>query len=316
VPRIFVLALRPALQRALGVGGVGPDEVQAPARRAAVGDAHHQARAALAGVAKLDAQELAVVGEALRGLAVDQHLVDLHVDRVQLDRAQVVPAHAQPQARAPGQTFARQIEIDLEPYVLERDRTIGRVVRPGACGNEGFRHRAHHPTASPRERQALVYAAGVSESPAPVRREHFMRDATPAEVYAVVVDFPAYPRLFPDFASTKVLAPAAGDGKRLHVEFRMQKVVPIRYVLAVLCDPQALTVEWTYVEGEVVTGSEGGWRFTADGQGTRVAYRASLTIKAPLPGFVIRKVTDALVSASLPAMFASIEREVAARRPK
>jgi ribosome-associated toxin RatA of RatAB toxin-antitoxin module len=151
----------------------------------------------------------------------------------------------------------------------------------------------------------------VSDSPSPVRREHFIRGATPAEVYAVVVDFSAYPRLFPDFASARVLA---SDGHRHQVEFRLQKVVPIRYVLDLRCDPAAPTVEWSFVEGEVVTGSEGGWRFTADGDGTRVAYRATLTIKAPLPGFVVRKVTDALVSASLPAMFASIEREVAARR--
>ena len=151
----------------------------------------------------------------------------------------------------------------------------------------------------------------MSESPAPVRREHLIREAAPADVYAVVTDFPAYPRLFPDFAATTVLAT---EGKRRRVEFRLQKVVPIRYVLDVICDSDAATVEWTFVEGEVVTGAEGGWRFTAEGPGTRVAYRASITIKAPLPGFVIRKVTDALVSASLPAMFASVEREVAARR--
>jgi coenzyme Q-binding protein COQ10 len=151
----------------------------------------------------------------------------------------------------------------------------------------------------------------VSESPPPVRREHVIREGTPAEAYAVVTDFAAYPRLFSDFAATTVLAT---EGNRRRVEFRVQKVLPIRYVLDLVCDPEACTVDWTFVEGEVVTGSEGGWRFTAEGAGTRIAYRASLTIKAPLPGFVIRKVTDALVSASLPAMFGSVEREVAARR--
>ena len=39
-----------------------------------------------------------------------------------------------------------------------------------------------------------------------------------------------------------------------------------------------------------------------------------MRIKAPLPGFIVRKATDALVSASLPGMFASIEREVNRRR--
>jgi ribosome-associated toxin RatA of RatAB toxin-antitoxin module len=151
----------------------------------------------------------------------------------------------------------------------------------------------------------------VSENPAPVRREHLIPDAAPADVYAVVTDFPAYPRLFPDFSATAVLGT---EGKHRRVEFRLQKVVPIRYVLDLVCDPDLPAVDWTFVEGEVVTGAAGGWRFTAEGTATRVAYHASISVKAPLPGFVIRKVTDALVSASLPAMFASVEREVAARR--
>jgi hypothetical protein len=37
-------------------------------------------------------------------------------------------------------------------------------------------------------------------------------------------------------------------------------------------------------------------------------------VKAPLPGFILRRVTDGLVAASLPNMFASIEREVRKRQ--
>jgi ribosome-associated toxin RatA of RatAB toxin-antitoxin module len=147
----------------------------------------------------------------------------------------------------------------------------------------------------------------------PIRRSHRIADAVPAEVYAVVTDFAAYPRLFPEFTAARVLE---SEGKRRRVEFKLQMVVPVRYVLDLVCDPEAGTVEWTFVEGEVVKGSEGGWRFTAEGPATRVDYRASLTIRAPLPGFVVRKVTDALVSASLPAMFTAIEREVIARRAR
>jgi ribosome-associated toxin RatA of RatAB toxin-antitoxin module len=154
----------------------------------------------------------------------------------------------------------------------------------------------------------------------PVRRNHFVPGATPADVYAVVVDFAAYPRLFPEFSSTRVLvdgqrASGAADGaKRVRVEFNVKVMVTARYVLDLVCDPAATTVDWTFVEGEVVTASEGSWRFTAEGGGTRVDYAAALEVKAPLPGFVLRKITDAIVSASLPSMFASITREVAARK--
>ncbi len=99
----------------------------------------------------------------------------------------------------------------------------------------------------------------------------------------------------------------------MRVEFRVQVVIPARYVLDVTCDPAALTVDWTYVQGEVVTNSVGGWRFAAEGEGTRVDYFVSVEIKAPLPGFVLRKVTDGLVAASIPAMFASVAKEVARR---
>jgi len=127
----------------------------------------------------------------------------------------------------------------------------------------------------------------------------------------VVVDFEAYPRLFPEFKSVRVLE------RRLPIvraEFRVEVVLSVRYVLDIRCDPQALTVDWTYVEGEIVVDSTGGWRFSQELAGTRVDYRASLLIKAPLPGFVVRKATDALVAASIPGMFASIDREVRRRK--
>jgi ribosome-associated toxin RatA of RatAB toxin-antitoxin module len=147
-------------------------------------------------------------------------------------------------------------------------------------------------------------------APEPVRRTHFIRGASPRQIYDIVTDFAAYPRLFREIESTKVLSV---EGNRSRVEFRIQMVVAIRYTLDLVCNPDLLTVDWTYVEGEVVTGSEGGWRFQAQGGGTEIEYRAALTIDAPLPGFVVRKVTQALVSASLPGMFSSIEKEHARR---
>jgi ribosome-associated toxin RatA of RatAB toxin-antitoxin module len=145
---------------------------------------------------------------------------------------------------------------------------------------------------------------------APVRKTALMRGISPASVYAVVVDFAAYPRLFPEIKAVHV---QGREGKRVRVEFRGNIVLPFRYVLDLDCDPEALTVDWRYVEGEVVKQSEGGWRFTADGDGTNVEYRVAMEIAAPVPGFLLRKITDGLVSMSLPAMFASVEREARAR---
>lgn len=145
----------------------------------------------------------------------------------------------------------------------------------------------------------------------PVERSHRIDGATPSEVYAVVTDFDAYPQLFPEFKQTRTIS-TTGDTRR--VEFRAQVVIAVRYVLDIVCDPAAPAVDWTFVEGEVVTGSVGSWRFAGDENGTVVRYRASLEVRAPVPGFMLRKITDGLVAASLPSMFASIEREVRRRQ--
>jgi ribosome-associated toxin RatA of RatAB toxin-antitoxin module len=147
----------------------------------------------------------------------------------------------------------------------------------------------------------------------PLRRSHLARGATPAELYAVVTDFEAYPRLFREMKTATVKERV---GNRVRVEFKLEMVVAIRYVLDLVCDPEAFTVDWTYVEGEVVTGSEGAWRFVPEKDGTRMDYRVAITINAPLPGFVIRRVTDALVAASLPAMLSSVDAEASRRRAK
>ncbi|HJX64224.1 MAG TPA: SRPBCC family protein [Polyangia bacterium] len=145
----------------------------------------------------------------------------------------------------------------------------------------------------------------------PVRHSAVMAGASPAEVFAVVVDFPAYPRLFPEIKQARVLRSQAG---KVRAEFRGNLVLPFRYVLDLDCNAQAGTVTWTYVEGELVKNSTGGWGFVAEAGGTRVEYEVALRIEAPVPGFLLRKITDGLVTLSLPAMFASIEREIGRRR--
>src|SRR5688572_26360919 len=92
---------------------------------------------------------------------------------------------------------------------------------------------------------------GVSPSPSPtpepVRRTQVMLGLSPAEVFAVVTDFPTYPRLFKEMKTVTVLSK---DGNRRRVEFRLEMVIAIRYVLDLICDAASGTVDWTYVEGE------------------------------------------------------------------
>src|SRR5256885_2276252 len=53
----------------------------------------------------------------------------------------------------------------------------------------------------------------MTTSREPVHRSHLIAQATPADVYAIVVDFPAYPRLFPELKDATVLSTNAGRGR-------------------------------------------------------------------------------------------------------
>lgn len=144
----------------------------------------------------------------------------------------------------------------------------------------------------------------------PVRHSAVLAGVSRAQVYAAVVDFAAYPRLFPEIKEARVLKV---DGQVSRVEFRGNIVLPFRYVLDLTCDSEAGRVSWRFVEGEVIKDSVGGWRFATEGGGTRVDYEVSLRIEAPVPGFLLRKITDGLVALSLPAMFESVRCEALRR---
>lgn len=144
-----------------------------------------------------------------------------------------------------------------------------------------------------------------------ITREYLVRGVAPRAVYDIVTDYACYPRIFPEFTGCRVLG---AEGAVQRVEFRARVVVEVRYVLDIVHDPEALTTRWTFVEGEVVSASEGGWRFVAEGDGTRIHYRAGMAVRAPLPKFVINKVSNALMGTSIPNMFRSLEREAQARK--
>ena len=91
-------------------------------------------------------------------------------------------------------------------------------------------------------------------------------------------------------------------------------VIAVRYVLDLTLRPGRADRRLDLRRGRDRDRLDGRWRFTASGDGTTIDYRAALDVKAPLPGFILRRVTDGLVAASLPNMFASIEARGRARR--
>jgi ribosome-associated toxin RatA of RatAB toxin-antitoxin module len=144
-----------------------------------------------------------------------------------------------------------------------------------------------------------------------IEREQLVHGLSPKQLYDVVTDYPCYPRIFPEFTGCRVVSE---DGAKKRVEFRARvAVVEVRYVLDIEHDTDKLKTEWTFVEGEVVSDSVGGWEFTPEADGTRIHYHAGMAVRAPLPKFVINKVSNALMGTSIPNMFRSLEREAQAR---
>ena len=140
-----------------------------------------------------------------------------------------------------------------------------------------------------------------------------MAGLSPRVVYEAVTDFAAYPRVFSEISAARIIEQ---EGQRVRAEFRLPLLLPVRYVLDLVCNPELLSVDWTFVEGDVVTNNVGGWRFSAQGPDTKADYHVSLAVKAPVPGFVLRKITDGLVSESLPGMFRALEAEASRRQNK
>jgi len=144
-----------------------------------------------------------------------------------------------------------------------------------------------------------------------IEREHVRRCVTPKQRYGLVPAPAPPPPTLPRLPPARVVST---DGNKTRVEFRARVVVEVRYVIEVVQDPEKFTTSWTFVEGEVVSDSVGGWTFTAEGANdTKIKYRAGIAIRAPLPKFVINKVANALMGTSIPNMFRAVEREAAAR---
>jgi len=145
----------------------------------------------------------------------------------------------------------------------------------------------------------------------PVSRTHRFAHATPREVFDVITSFGDYARIFREISHSEVLQT---DGARVRARFQMPLLISISYTLDLVADREALKVDWTFVSGEVVTENVGGWALSAQGNDTLADYRVKIDMKAPVPGFVLRKIVDGLLNLSLPAMFDAIEQEVRSRQ--
>lgn len=133
-------------------------------------------------------------------------------------------------------------------------------------------------------------------------------NATPEALFAVVVDFPAYPSWVADLKQVSVQAHDE-NGAAQDVEFRAaafgrSSTYTLRYDYTAA--PNA--VSWSQVTGDLTTKLDGRYRFDADGTGTKVTYELDVDLMVPLPGFVKNRAASRIMTQALRELKARAER--------
>ena len=130
--------------------------------------------------------------------------------------------------------------------------------------------------------------------------EQLVVGADLARCYDVLLDFEQYPQWAPDIKEARVLA-RDDEGRGTRVAFRAAAMGrSASYVLEYdyFSVPEALS--WRLVEGDIMRGLDGEYRFAPSGDGdTEITYRLSVDLVVPIPGFVKRRAEGKIMSTAL-----------------
>lgn len=132
-------------------------------------------------------------------------------------------------------------------------------------------------------------------------------DASPAQVMAVIADFPAYPTWAKGVQTADVVREGAG-GRAEEVFFSLD-VSPIKdeYTLRYRWSGDT-QVTWTLVEGRMLKALDGAYVLHDLGNGsTEVTYRLALDVSIPLIGMLKRKGEKILIDTALKGLKKRVE---------
>ena len=132
-------------------------------------------------------------------------------------------------------------------------------------------------------------------------------DAAPAEVMAVIADFPSYPEWAKGVKTADVVSEGAA-GRADDVFFSLD-VSPIRDEYTLHYDWTGdEQVTWTLVEGKMLKALDGAYVLRGLGNGsTEVIYRLALDVSIPLIGMLKRKGEKILIDTALKGLKKRVE---------
>ncbi|WP_460405548.1 SRPBCC family protein [Actinophytocola sediminis] len=132
-------------------------------------------------------------------------------------------------------------------------------------------------------------------------------DAPPAEIMAVIADFPAYPEWANAVKQTEVLADGQ-EGRAEQVRFTLD-AGPFKdvYTLAYDWAGDGLSVSWTLVKGQMQRSQNGRYLLTPDGDRTTVTYTLAVQLAVPMIGLFRRKAEKMIMDIALKELKRRVE---------
>jgi len=131
-------------------------------------------------------------------------------------------------------------------------------------------------------------------------------DATPAQVMAVIADFPAYPEWAQGMKQAEVVEEGP-DGRAEQVHFELE-AAPIKDSYTLAYDWQGdSAVRWNLVEGKMLKAMEGAYELRPSGDGTEVTYRLAVELSIPMIGMLRRKAEKVIIDTALKGLKKRVE---------
>ncbi len=131
-------------------------------------------------------------------------------------------------------------------------------------------------------------------------------DAPPAQVMAVIADFPAYPEWAQGMKEAEVVEEGA-DGRAEQVHFELE-AAPIKDSYTLAYDWQGdSAVRWNLVEGRMLKAMEGAYELRPSGSGTEVTYRLAVELSIPMIGMLRRKAEKVIIDTALKGLKKRVE---------
>jgi uncharacterized protein YndB with AHSA1/START domain len=131
-------------------------------------------------------------------------------------------------------------------------------------------------------------------------------DAPPADVMAVIADFPAYPQWVAAARTVEVVETGPGGrARRVHFVIE-QAAIKDDYVLEYTWDGDS-RVSWTLVQGQMQKRQEGSYVLRDVGGATEVTYAITIDLAIPMLGLIKRRAEKVILDTALKELKKRVE---------